>query len=53
MGADAVLLIVAALDDAELADLLVLASELGLAAGRGPRRGRSGPPWALALTWWG
>ena len=32
MGADAVLLIVAALDDAELADLLVLASELGLAA---------------------
>lgn len=32
MGADAVLLIVAALDDAELADLLSLAGEVGLAA---------------------
>lgn len=31
MGADAVLLIVAALDDAELADLLALARDLGLA----------------------
>ena len=43
MGADCVLLIVAALDDAELTDFPELAAELGLdVAGRDPRRGRAG-----------
>ena len=44
MGADAVLLIVAALDDDELRRCAALAAKLGLAApGRGARRGGAGP----------